>query len=75
MPLESQISDLQQSFDSLLKHGGSTSLLDKLRWITTPREEELASTIVEGINQSVKHISNSLQHLNKVAGQTKGAAG
>ena len=75
MALESQISDLKESFDSLLKHGGSSGTLEKLRWITTPREEELASTIVEGISQSVKHISNSLQHLNKVAGQTKGAAG
>jgi hypothetical protein len=74
MGLESQISDLQQSFDGLFKHGGS-STLDKLRWITTPREEALTSTILEGITQSVKQISNSLQHLNKVAGQTKGAAG
>src|SRR5581483_1462190 len=54
MGLESQISDLQETLESLFNHGVPSSLLDKLRRVTTPREEELAATIVQSANQSLK---------------------
>ena len=73
MPLDAQVKELESSLDGLLKLGvvapGST--LDRLRWLTTPREAELATAVLAEVNQSLKQTTQTLQHLTHLASQSQ----
>jgi hypothetical protein len=74
MGLDTQVKDLESSLDGLVKLGGHGSgIIDKLKWITTPREAELATAVIDATNQALKQANQTLQQLGKIAAQGKGA--
>jgi hypothetical protein len=67
---------LQLSFEGLLKlyKTDTEAFWERLKGITTPREAELVSVVVDNMTNAMKGVEGGLQELNKLAG-AKTAAG
>jgi len=65
-----KVQALQLSFEGLLKlyKADNEAFWERLKGITTPREAELVSVVVDNMTNAMKGVEGGLQELNKLAG-------
>lgn len=73
MPFESPIKNLESTFETLFQEIQYASILNKLKYTTTPAEEALVNGYLETMTQSAKSVANGMKQLERFTEQAKAA--